>query len=110
MNKIVQEKWRKQLIFYSIIIITFIILGNVGAVKAAKQSPGKTTDISHRRVEFNNNIYDVYINYKEKFISVHGKADSWGEIRKVEKHFEVTAPAEYEIAYDISLAYDNYKL
>ena len=47
---------------------------------------------------------------KEKFISVHCKADNQGGINKIEKHFGLSAPSDCEIAYDIGLAFDNYKL
>ncbi|MGA1867977.1 MAG: hypothetical protein ACMUJM_05445 [bacterium] len=110
MNRILKEKRRNQLIYLIVAIITLIMIGNVGAAEASKHPSTKSTDISHRRFIFNNNTYDVYINHIEKFISVHGKANSWEEIKKIEKHFELTAPSDYEIAYDISLGYDNYKL
>jgi hypothetical protein len=45
------------------------------------------------------------VNQTEKFISVHGKAYNHRDLRKIEKHFKLMAPAGYDIICDVQLGY-----
>ena len=109
MKKKLKEKTNnKKIFFYFIIISLFLITGNANASKHIKDK--STKEIDHRRVEYNNKTFDIYINRQEKFITVHGEAEDWKEIEQIEKHFESTAPTDYRIAYDIDFSYNNRKL
>jgi len=100
---------RKGQILGSMIIIftAMIILGNINAAYAIRRvrANSRVECVTQRRAEYNGQIFNIYVNQTEKFISVHGKANDYRELRRIENHFKLMAPAGYDIVCDIQLGY-----
>ena len=100
---------RKGQILGSMIILfaAMILLGNVNTAYAIRRvrAHSRVEQITQGRAEFNGKVFNIYVNQTEKFISVHGKANDYRELRKIENHFKLMAPAGYDIVCDIQLSY-----
>jgi hypothetical protein len=100
---------KKGQILESMIIIfaAMIILGKVNTVHAIRRirANSRVERVTQRRAEYNGQIFNIYVNQTEKFISVHGKAYNHRDLRKIEKHFKLMAPAGYDIICDVQLGY-----
>ena len=90
-----------------ILFTAMILLGNVNTAYAIRRARVNSRDeqVTQRRAEFNGKVFNIYVNQTEKFISVHGKANDYKELRKIENHFKLMAPAGYDIICDIQLGY-----
>ncbi|MGA1864850.1 MAG: hypothetical protein ACMUHX_07275 [bacterium] len=61
--------------------------------------------LSFRKVDVNGIVFDVYINQKEKSITVRGEVESWKEKEMAEKYFRLRAPSDFYLNYEISVLY-----
>ncbi|MGA1824946.1 MAG: hypothetical protein ACMUIP_09810 [bacterium] len=94
-------------VYFIMILLLFVNLVSITASKRiqATEIQADTTEriISYRKVEFDKRFFDIYINHREKFISVHGKVDDWKDLHRVEEHFKTIAPADYCVYCNIAL-------
>ncbi|MGA1867262.1 MAG: hypothetical protein ACMUJM_01825 [bacterium] len=99
------------LLYYITLIITlFLLFANVRVIGINQRVMNlfkKVENIGYRRIEFNDKFFDLYINEKEKSITVHGEAENIQERNKIKEHFRLIAPYDYHIAYSIYLKNRN---
>ena len=65
----------------------------------------KKSLLRFKKVQIDDNVFDVYINQEEKSIIVHGEVEEWEEKLKVEKYFNLKTPSNFNVTYDISVIY-----
>ena len=91
-----------------ILFVVMMVLGNVNPAVASRRNvinPRIENIITHRRVTFNDNSFNLYVNKNEKVISIHGEVEDWKEVDKAEEHFKAIVPSEYELICVIKLGY-----
>ena len=92
-----------------IVAMALIVLGNIGTCEAAgralniNESIKRAVSADKRTVEIEDNILDVYVNRNEKVITVIGTVKDWEEMDKVERHFELRSPADYQVTYKVDI-------
>jgi hypothetical protein len=102
----------KRKFFPAAIIITVMLFFLLGSetVKAYQRSSNfhesmKNSLVDSRKVEIDGKIFDVYINREEKSITVQGDVEDWEEKDKVEKHFRLRSPSDYQLNFNIAIIY-----
>jgi hypothetical protein len=61
--------------------------------------------ITHREVEINGKIFDLFVDQAKKSITVRGKVETWEEQDKVQEHFRLRSPSDYGINYKIDMLF-----
>lgn len=56
-----------------------------------------------RKVDVNGIVFDVFINQKEKSITVQGKVEGWEEMDMAKEYFRLRAPSDFQLSYDITI-------
>jgi hypothetical protein len=88
------------------IIVVVIFLVNIGTTEASRRhlNLDKTMErsmITYRTVEIAGKIFRLYINQDQKSILVKGKVEGWEEKDKVEEHFRMRSPSNFQITYEV---------
>ena len=90
-----------------ILCAAMMVLGNVTISEASRRNAisSRLENTTSRRAEFNGKFFDLHINDHEKVIIVNGKVEDWRELDKVEKHFNIVAPPEYDLICNVQIGY-----
>lgn len=80
------------------LIVSIAILVNVNLANASRVIiPGRVNNVTYRKVQLKNKIYNLIFENASKTITVEGEVYDYEEMDEVENHFERMAPTGYEL-------------
>jgi hypothetical protein len=93
-----------------IIVVIFLLIVSIHIAEASRRTLNlnsvlEKSLVTHRTVELNGKIFDLYINQDNRSIIVKGEVADWDEKDKVEEHFKLRSPSNYQINYEIEMIF-----
>jgi len=114
-KKMLCKKVKQVFCCVGIVLVIFFISPKTEASSRRSlinQDITKEMIIKHRKIDFNGNFFDIYINNDTEIITIRGEIEiydrvDWNEVEKIKQYFNMRNPANYDFVYEFKFIYNT---